>query len=175
MKDGPIYTSAGVTAGIDLALAMVEEDLGREVAFGVARDLVVFARRPGGQTQFSAQLVAQFASGDGIRELQRWMIEHPDADLAIGLCAARVGMSTRNFARVFTRELGVTPAVWVETMRVERAQALLVDTNHSVEEIAARCGFRSTETMRRAFLRRVRVSPRAYRERFQIRSEKRLS
>jgi transcriptional regulator GlxA family with amidase domain len=176
VKDAPIYTSAGVTAGIDLALALVEEDLGRDVALAVARDLVVFARRPGGQSQFSAQLASQFAAENGIRTLQRWMIEHPDADLSVEPCAARVGMSPRNFARVFTREMGVTPAVWVEAMRVERAQMLLVDTDRGVEDIAAFCGFGSSETMRRAFLRRLRVSPNTYRQRFQIRSsEARLS
>jgi transcriptional regulator GlxA family with amidase domain len=104
------------------------------------------------------------------------MIEHPEEDLAVEPCAARVGMSPRNFARVFTRELGVTPAAWVEAMRVERAQALLVDTNCGVDEIATRCGFGSSETLRRAFLRRLRVSPSTYRLRFQIRStDRRLS
>jgi transcriptional regulator GlxA family with amidase domain len=170
VKDAPLYTSAGITAGIDLALALVEEDLGRGIALAVARDMVVFARRPGGQTQFSVQLAAQFANEDSIRTLQRWMIEHPDEDLAIEPCAARVGMSPRNFARVFTRELGVTPGVWVEAMRVERAQALLVETSCGVDEIALRCGFGSSETMRRAFLRRLRVAPSTYRRRFQIRS-----
>jgi transcriptional regulator GlxA family with amidase domain len=171
VKDGPVYTSAGVTAGIDLALALVEEDVGRGVALAVARDLVVFARRPGGQTQFSAQLASQFAAEDGVRALQRWMIEHPEADLSLEACARRAGMSPRNLTRVFARELGVSPVAWVEAMRVERAQALLVDTDRGVDEIAARCGFGSSETMRRAFLRRVRVSPSAYRERFRIRGE----
>ena len=171
VKDSPLYTSAGVTAGIDLALALIEEDLGRDIALAVARDLVVFARRPGGQTQFSVHLAAQFASESSLSALQKWMMEHPEEDLSVERCAARVGMSPRNFARVFVRELGVTPAAWVLAMRVERAQALLVDTRSGVDEIAARCGFGAAETMRRAFLRRLRASPTAYRQRFQLRSD----
>ncbi len=174
LKDGSVYTSAGITAGIDLALALVEEDHGRELALAVARTLVVFARRPGGQTQFSAQLAAQFASEEGIRALQRWMIDNPQSDLSIHACARRAGMSPRNFARVFSREVGVTPAAWVEGMRVERARALLVETERSIEEVAASCGFGATETMRRAFLRRVRVPPSTYRERFRMRNGERF-
>jgi transcriptional regulator GlxA family with amidase domain len=170
VKDGHLYTSAGVTAGIDLALALVEEDHGREVALAVARELVVFARRPGGQTQFSVQLAAQ-AEERKLRAGQRWMIAHPDADLSIEASAKRSGMSVRHFGRVFAREVGETPAAWVEAMRVERARALLEETDRSVEAVAADCGFGSPETMRRAFLRRVRVSPRAYRERFQSRAK----
>jgi transcriptional regulator GlxA family with amidase domain len=174
LKDGSVYTSAGVTAGIDLALALVEEDHGRELALAVARTLVVFARRPGGQTQFSAQLAAQFASEEGIRAVQRWMIDNPQSDLSIHACARRAGMSPRNFARVFSREVGVTPASWVEGMRVERARALLVETERSIEEVASSCGFGAAETMRRAFLRRVRVPPSTYRERFRMRNGERF-
>ncbi|HEY8039090.1 MAG TPA: GlxA family transcriptional regulator [Polyangiaceae bacterium] len=169
VKDGHLYTSAGVTAGIDLALALVEEDHGREVALGVARELVVFARRPGGQSQFSVQLAGQ-AEERKLRAGQRWMIAHPDADLSIQASARRCGMSVRHFGRVFAREVGETPAAWVEAMRVERARELLEESERSVEAIAADCGFGSPETMRRAFLRRVRVSPRSYRERFQSRA-----
>jgi transcriptional regulator GlxA family with amidase domain len=169
LKDGHVYTCAGVTAGIDLALALVEEDFGRDLALAVARTLVVFARRPGGQTQFSTQLGSQLASEERIRGLQRWVLENAGADLSVEACARRVGMSPRNFARVFTREVGVTPAVWVEGVRVEHARALLVDTQRGVEEIASTCGFGAAETMRRAFLRRVHVSPSAYRQRFQMR------
>jgi transcriptional regulator GlxA family with amidase domain len=168
VKDGKIYTSAGVTAGIDLALALVEEDHGREVALAVARQLVVFARRPGGQTQFSVQLSAA-AEEPKLRVAQRWMADHPEADLSIEACAKRCGMSARNFARRFARDVGTTPAAWVEAMRIERARELLEETDQGVDAIAARCGFGSQETMRRAFARCVHVSPSAYRERFQVR------
>lgn len=167
-KDGAIYTSAGVTAGIDLALAFVEEDFGRRVALAVARDLVVFARRPGGQTQYSAQLSAQVSEVSEIRALQQWILDHPAVDLSIEACARRAHMSPRNFGRVFLREVGVTPAAWIESVRVERAQSLLVDTNRRVEQIAVECGFGSTESLRRAFSRRFRVSPSDYRQRFRI-------
>ena len=169
MKDGNIYTSAGVTAGIDLALGLVEEDHGREVALAIARELVVFARRPGGQTQFSVQL-AQPAEEPKLRLVQRWMADHPDADLSIEACARRCGMSVRNFARRFARDVGTTPAAWVEAMRIERARELLEETDEGVDAIAGRCGFGTQETMRRAFARRMRVSPSAYRERFQARA-----
>jgi transcriptional regulator GlxA family with amidase domain len=166
VKDGSIYTSAGVTAGIDLALAMVEEDHGRDVALAVARELVVFARRPGGQTQFSVQLSAP-ADEPKLRIVQRWMTEHPSADLSVEALAKQCRMSSRTFARHFVRDVGVTPAAWVEAMRVERARELLEETDEGVDAIAVRCGFGTQETMRRAFLRQVRVSPSAYRERFQ--------
>ncbi len=166
VKDGSLYTSAGVTAGIDLALALVEEDHGREVALAVARELVVFARRPGGQTQFSVQLAAE-ADEPKLRVLQRWMTEHPDHDLSIEACAKRCAMSVRNFARRFARDVGTTPANWVESMRLEHARELLETTDLGVDAVAAKCGFGSQETMRRAFSRRLRVSPSAYRERFQ--------
>jgi transcriptional regulator GlxA family with amidase domain len=169
VKDGNVYTSAGVTAGIDLALALVEEDHGRDVALAVARELVVFAKRPGGQTQFSVQLAAS-AEEPKLRLVQRWMAEHPEADLSVEACAKRCGMSMRNFARRFARDVGTTPAAWIEAMRIERARELLEETDEGVEAIAARCGFGSQETMRRAFARRVHVSPSAYRERFQSRS-----
>jgi transcriptional regulator GlxA family with amidase domain len=168
VKDGNVYTSAGVTAGIDLALGLVEEDHGRDVALAVARELVVFARRPGGQTQFSVQLAAP-AEEPKLRVVQRWMTDHPDADLSIEACAKLCGMSVRNFARRFARDVGTTPGAWVEAMRIERARELLEDTDEGVDAIAARCGFGSQETMRRAFARRVHVSPSAYRERFRAR------
>ena len=171
MGDGHIYTSAGVTAGIDLALALVEEDHGRDVALAVARELVVFARRPGGQSQFSVHLTTQLAERDALRDAQRWMLEHPEADLSVEAVAGRAAMSPRNFARVFKRDVGETPGAWVETMRVERARELLEETERNVEDVAARCGFGSAETMRRAFLRRVKVSPSAYRERFRAREK----
>jgi len=168
VRDGGVYTSAGVTSGMDLALALVEEDHGREVALAVARGLVLFLKRPGGQSQFSAQLSSQLASRQPIQELQAWIIENVHRDLSVAELAARAGMSPRNFARVFAREVGATPALFVETARVEAARRRLEeDGGRRIEAVAAECGFGSAETMRRAFLRRVRVSPSDYRTRFQ--------
>ena len=168
VRDGAVYTSAGVTSGMDLALALVEEDHGRELALSVARWLVLFLKRPGGQSQFSAQLSSQLASRQPLQELQAWIIENVQRDLSVAVLAARAGMSPRNFARVFTREVGATPAHFVETARVEAARRRLEeDGGRGIEAIAAECGFGSAETMRRAFLRRVRVSPSDYRTRFQ--------
>jgi transcriptional regulator GlxA family with amidase domain len=166
VRDGNVYTSAGVTAGIDLALALVEEDLGAAAALEVARNLVLFVRRPGGQAQFSATLAGQAAVRPGIRELQAWISEHLDADLSVPALAERAFMSPRNFARVFAQQVGSTPGAFVESVRVERARTLLETTDLQVEEIARACGFGTVETMRRAFGRRVRVSPSEYRERF---------
>ena len=166
VRDGNVYTSAGVTAGIDLALALVEEDLGRPAAVEVSRALVLFIRRPGGQAQFSSGLAGQAAAQPGIREVQAWIADHLEGDLSVPALAERSFMSARNFARVFAREVGLTPAAYVEAMRVERARTLLETTELLLEEIVQRCGFGTVETMRRAFLRRLRVSPRDYRSRF---------
>ena len=167
VRDGNVYTSAGVTAGIDLALALVEEDLGREAALTVARDLVLFIRRPGGQAQFSAGLAGQAASRPGVRELQAWIADHLDDDLSVPALAERAFMSPRNFARVFAREVGVTPAAYVESLRLERARTLLeTGDDLQLEEIALRCGFGTVETLRRVFGRRLGVNPNAYRSRF---------
>jgi transcriptional regulator GlxA family with amidase domain len=166
VRDGNVYTSAGVTAGIDLALALVEEDLGREVALAVARDLVLFIRRPGGQAQFSAGLAGQAATRPGVRELQAWIADHLDGDLSVPALAERAFMSPRNFARVFSREVGVTPAAYVESLRLERARTLLETSELQLDEIALRCGFGTVETLRRVFGRRLGVNPNAYRSRF---------
>jgi transcriptional regulator GlxA family with amidase domain len=168
VRDGRIYTSAGVTAGMDLALALVEEDHGREVALAVARELVMFLKRPGGQSQFSAQLMAQAADRQPIRELQGWIGEHPADDLSVAALARRAAMSVRNFARVFTCEVGMTPARFVERARVEAARRRLEESSMGVEAVATQCGFSSAEIMRRAFLRTVRVNPAEYRHRFRI-------
>jgi transcriptional regulator GlxA family with amidase domain len=165
VRDGSLYTSAGVTAGMDLALALVEEDFGRGVALAAARELVMFLKRPGGQAQFSAQLSVQLAEHEPLRDLQAWIVEHPDAGLTVEALAARVAMSPRNFSRVFAREAGATPARFVEQVRVEAARRLLEESNASTDEIATRCGFGTAETMRRAFLRTLRTSPREYRNR----------
>jgi len=166
VKDGSVYTSAGVTAGIDLALAMVEEDHGRDLALATARALVMFLRRPGGQAQFSAQLSVQFAEHEPLRELQAHILEHPGTDLEVATLARRVAMSPRNFARVFTREIGVTPARFVTSVRVETARRRLEETSDDLLAICEGCGFGSLESMRRAFLSLVGTPPGQYRERF---------
>jgi transcriptional regulator GlxA family with amidase domain len=169
VRDGNVWTSAGVTAGMDLALALVEDDLGRDVALRVARRLVVFVQRPGGQSQFSVQLQAQAEAParEPIRHLQHWIAEHPDEDLSVERLAARLAMSPRHFARVFRTDAGETPAVFVERVRVETARRLLETTGLTVDDVAAAAGFGTIETMRRAFARRVGVNPAAYRDRFQ--------
>ncbi|HEV3228851.1 MAG TPA: GlxA family transcriptional regulator [Solirubrobacteraceae bacterium] len=166
-RDGNLYTSAGVTAGMDLALALVEDDLGRDAALEIARWLVMFVRRPGNQSQFSAQLQAQLARRDSLRELQRFVVEHPEADLSVEAMAARAWMSPRHFARMFVREVGVTPARYVERVRIDAARRQLEDRDEGIGQIAAACGFGTAETMRRAFLRALGVSPAEYRRRFQ--------
>ncbi|MBK8233410.1 MAG: GlxA family transcriptional regulator [Candidatus Eisenbacteria bacterium] len=165
-QEGSLYTSAGVTAGMDLALALVEEDFGREVALAAARELVLFLKRPGGQAQFSAQLSAQLAEHEPLRDLQTYIAEHPDHDLSVGRLAHRVGMSPRNFARLFKREVGITPAHYVGTVRVETARRLLEETSHRLETIRRRSGLGTLESMRRTFLRTIGITPGQYRERF---------
>jgi transcriptional regulator GlxA family with amidase domain len=166
VHDGDVWTSAGVTAGMDLALALVEEDLGREVAVEVARWLVLFLQRPGGQSQFSAHLSAQLAERRPLRELQGWIADNLGGDLRVEALAERAHMSARNFARAFRRETGLTPAAYVEELRVERARQCLEDGSDSIDQISERCGFGTPETMRRAFARRVGVPPAEYRARF---------
>ena len=166
VRDGNVFTSAGVTAGMDLALALVEEDLGRDVALEAARWLVVFLKRPGGQAQFSAQLAAQTADRAPLRELQAWIPDHLDEDLSVPALARRACMSDRNFARAFRRETGRTPGAYVEAARVERARIALETGDLPVETIAHQAGFGTVETMRRAFRRQVGVSPIEYRTRF---------
>ncbi|NMO22876.1 GlxA family transcriptional regulator [Pyxidicoccus fallax] len=166
LRDGHVYTSAGVTAGMDLALALVEEDCGRDIAMAVARELVLFLRRPGGQSQFSAQLSAQTAEREPLRDLQAWMVDHPGDDLRIPALARRVAMSERHFRRAFTAEVGLPPARFAEQVRVEAARRALEETSDGVDAIAARLGFGTSESMRRAFNRVLRTSPTTYRERF---------
>jgi transcriptional regulator GlxA family with amidase domain len=166
VREGSIYTSAGVTAGMDLALAMVEEDFGRDVALGTARQLVLFLRRPGGQAQFSAQLAVQFAEAQPLSELQAYILDHPTDDLSVEALARRVAMSPRNFARVFTREVGTTPARFVTSVRVETARRLLEETSEGLEAVCTMSGLGSSESMRRAFLNAIGIPPSQYRERF---------
>jgi transcriptional regulator GlxA family with amidase domain len=167
VRDGDVYTSAGVTAGMDLALALVEEDLGREAALEVARWHVMFLKRPGGQSQFSATLAGQIAEPGPLRDLQEWIADNLDADLSVPALASRSHMSERNFARVFQREVGMTPARYVESLRLERARIELSDGSRPVASVARHCGFGTAATMRRVFERRLRIRPTDYRARFQ--------
>jgi transcriptional regulator GlxA family with amidase domain len=166
VRDGAVWTSAGVTAGIDLALAMVEHDHGRELALTVARWLVVYLHRPGGQSQFSVPLRAQAAETDGIQRALAWMRERPAADLRVPALARRAGMSERTFARTFRRELGLTPAAHALALRIEAARRALERTHQGTKEIARACGFGTVETLHRAFQRVLGVTPNEYRARF---------
>ncbi|NMZ10773.1 GlxA family transcriptional regulator [Pseudomonas proteolytica] len=165
IQQGSVWTSAGVTAGIDLCLALVEEDLGRAVALEVARHLVVFLKRPGGQSQFSVTLSLQ-KGGSRFSELHAWIAEHLHLDLNIPTLAAACGMSERSFVRHYRAETGQTPARAVELIRVETARRQLADSAVAIKRIAAQCGFGSEETMRRSFLRALSITPQVYRERF---------
>ncbi|MEX5559978.1 GlxA family transcriptional regulator [Pseudomonas rhodesiae] len=165
IQQGSVWTSAGVTAGIDLCLALVEEDLGRAVALEVARHLVVFLKRPGGQSQFSATLALQ-EGGSRFAELHAWIAENLTLDLNIATLASQAGMSERSFVRHYRAETGQTPARAVELIRVETARRQLADSNASIKRIAVQCGFGCEETLRRSFLRALDVTPQAYRERF---------
>ncbi|MFJ7074341.1 GlxA family transcriptional regulator [Streptomyces sp. NPDC098781] len=166
VRDGHVATSAGVTSGIDLALALVEDDLGRDIALDIARHLVVFLRRPGNQAQFSAQLAAQTARCEPLREVQHWITEHPDADLTVETLAARASLSPRHFARAFRNETGTTPGRYVDRIRLEHARRLLEDTTDGVEEISRASGYGTPEAMRRAFVKALGAAPAEYRRRF---------
>jgi transcriptional regulator GlxA family with amidase domain len=166
VRDGSVWTSAGVTAGIDLALALVEDDLGPEVPREIARWLVVFLQRPGGQAQFSSHLRSVPAVRQPLRDLQAWIADNLDQDLRVEKLADRAAMSPRNFARAFRRETGLTPADYVEALRVEAARQRLERFAEPVELVSKQAGFGTPETMRRAFARRVGVAPAEYRARF---------
>ncbi|MFZ4516754.1 MAG: GlxA family transcriptional regulator [Microthrixaceae bacterium] len=166
VRDGEVWTSAGVTTGIDLALALVEEDHGSDLAHAVAGWLVVFTRRPGGQSQFSAQLSARPARRGELRDLQRWLPDHLAEDLGVPALAARAGMSERTFARAFRAETGTTPAVYVESMRLEAARRLLETTDLTVAAVARETGFRSPERLHRAVRRHLGTTPDRYRQHF---------
>ncbi|MFI8195088.1 GlxA family transcriptional regulator [Streptomyces sp. NPDC085942] len=166
VRDGRLATSAGVTAGIDLALALVEEDHGRELALDIARHLVVFLRRPGNQAQFSAQLSAQTARREPLREVQLWIDRNPAADLGVDTLAARARLSPRHFARAFRAETGTTPGRYVERVRLEHARRLLEDTADGVEQVARASGYGTSEAMRRAFVKTLATAPAEYRRRF---------
>jgi len=164
VRDGNIYTSAGISAGIDLALAWVEEDCGAGLAHEAARELVLFLRRPGGQPQISLSLASQASEMMSIRELQIWIVEHFQTRLAVDELANRMSMSVRNFERVFTREVGTTPSQYVLQMRVEAARRELERTPKGLKQIAASAGFGNVDMMRRGFVRLLGITPRRYRE-----------
>ncbi len=166
VRDGRFWTSAGVTAGMDLALALVEEDLGRDAALTIARHLVLFLRRPANQSQFSATLAAQASAHSSLFDIQRFALENLAADLSVPALADRAHMSARHFARSFRSETGVTPARFVERLRLEAARRALEDTPDPLAAIASRCGFGTPETMRRTFLRALGTGPAEYRRRF---------
>ncbi|WP_417805182.1 GlxA family transcriptional regulator [Thalassospira lucentensis] len=164
--DPHVFTSAGVTAGIDLALAIVEADFGRTLALSVARRLVMFLKRPGGQAQFSSYLIPDKGVTSRLASLLDWVPGNLDQNLSLDVLADRAGMTPRTFSRVFTRDMGMSPARYVERVRVEAARALLQDDTTAISNVATLCGFRHPETLRRAFQRHLSVSPQEYAERF---------
>lgn len=166
VKSGAVYTSAGVTAGIDLAMALVEEDMGSRVALHIARMMVVFLKRPGGQLQFSVALKAQMPSTRSFADLAAWVAENLDKPLPVETLAEQMAMSPRNFARVFREETGVTPARYVRQARLDAARVMLEQTRRGLEQVASLCGFGSDEVMRRAFVEDLGVSPTQYRATF---------
>jgi transcriptional regulator GlxA family with amidase domain len=171
VRDERIWTSAGVTTGIDLSLALIEEDLGRKIAMQVARHLVVFLNRPGGQSQFSAPLEAQAAAGDGnapnhFAPLHGWIAENLTDDLRVERLADQAGMSPRTFARIYAAKMGITPARMVERIRVEAVRRILEETDMPIKRIASECGFGQEDRLRRAFARQVGTTPAEYRQRF---------
>ena len=166
LRDGHISTSGGITSGIDLALALVEEDWGRELALLGARYMVVFLKRPGGQSQFSGYLASEATQHPSLRELQHWIMEHPAEDLSLEALAARMAMSPRNFSRVFRAETGTTPAKFVEKARIDAARHYLAASDQRIETIAIMSGFGDDERMRRAFVRHLGISPQNFRARF---------
>jgi transcriptional regulator GlxA family with amidase domain len=166
VRDGRVRTAAGVTAGLDLALALVEEDLGREIALRVAAQLVMFFKRPGGQLQFSRRGEAAPVGRSGLQEVQRWVAANPSLPHDVPSLAARMGLSARHFSRLFTHEVGVTPASWVEEARVNAARTLLESGEVAPKQVASRCGFANADTLRRTFARHVGVTPAEYRKRY---------
>lgn len=166
VQDGCLCTSAGITAGIDLTLKLIEDDHGKELALNIARRLVVFLRRPGGQSQFSAHLAAQIAEESRIQAVQNWLLANIDSELSVPILADKVAMSVRNFSRLFRKETGNTPAEFIELARIDAAKRLLEDTDIPLKRIAGRSGFTNVDVMRRAFIRHLSISPKDHRTRF---------
>jgi transcriptional regulator GlxA family with amidase domain len=167
VRDGPVFSSAGVTAAIDLAFSLIEEDHGRALALWVARRLVVFLKRPGGQSQFSEALTAQTATTGPIDRIRLKILEDPRADLSLARLAEVAGVSPRHLSRLFHAELGMSPAAYVELTRLDVARRMLEDSEAPIKVIAHAAGFGSTATLRRAFMRRIHITPLEYRVRFQ--------
>ncbi len=167
VRDGKFSSSAGVTAGMDLSLALVAEDCGQRVALEVAKDKVLFMIRSGGQSQFSTHLMAQSAESGRLRTVMKWALENLHTDLTVDVLASRAAMSPRNFARAFSAEIGATPARFIACARIDAARRKLEDSSKAVDVVAMDCGFGNGERMRRAFHRHLGVAPQAYRERFQ--------
>lgn len=167
VRDGSLYTSAGISAGIDLALALLEEDHGRAAALEVARYLVLPLKRSGGQEQFSTQLQAQFSAIPAIERVQHWILDHLNRDLRVATLAKRAGMSERNFVRLFQQDTGKPPGDFIALARLQKARRLLEETGLEPKRIAGQCGFGSAASMRRVFVRSLGVTPAQYRERFQ--------
>jgi transcriptional regulator GlxA family with amidase domain len=165
VRDGKVRTSAGVTAGLDMALALVQEDLGRDLAMRVAAQLVMFFRRPGGQLQFSRRGDAAPVGRSALQEVQRWIAAEPGADHSVARLAERVGMSSRHFSRLFRHEVGMTPARWVEMARISAARTILEEGRVPPKQVAGLCGFANADTLRRAFSRHLGMSPAEYRKR----------
>ncbi len=168
VRDGNVYTSGGVTAGIDLALSLIEEDWGWQIAAGVARAMLIFMRRPGGQSQFSSYVFNEAKTRKDFRDLQAWIVSNPHADLGVEQLAERMAMSPRNFSRLFCQEIGVTPAKFVEGIRMEAARNMMLQTDLPMESVAANCGFSNAEQMRRTFLRLLKTTPQEHRSFFKI-------
>jgi transcriptional regulator GlxA family with amidase domain len=166
LRDGFVYTSAGITAGIDLSLALVEEDHGHETALKIARFLVMFLVRPGGQAQYSHMLSHQAVTSQPLRELQVWMVQHLRENLTVESLAERISMSARHFTRICLRETGMNPGQFVDRMRVEAAQQIIDSSSRGLKEIADSCGFKSADAMRRTFLRVLGVTASEYASRF---------
>jgi len=166
LRDGGIATSGGITSGIDLALSLVEEDWSREMALFTARYMVMFLKRPGGQSQFSGYLVSEATNDENLRSLQVWIMENPAKDHRVEALAERVSMSPRNFARAFQTATGMTPAKFVQKARIDAARHLLGTTDDRIESVAVKSGFGDAEHMRRAFVRNLGINPKNYRKRF---------
>jgi transcriptional regulator GlxA family with amidase domain len=168
IRDGPLFTSAGVSASIDLALALVEEDHGRDLALSVARHMVMYLKRPGGQSQYSVPLKAQATARSPIARVQTWILNHPEEELSLPALARHAAMSARNFSRVFRSETGLSPADYVEQVRVDKARQLLEETSLPLDQVAKRSGLGTAASARRTFLRRLGISLRQYRDRFKL-------
>lgn len=166
IRQGNLWTSAGVSASVDLALAFVEADFGHDLALSVARDLVIFLKRPGGQSQFSANLTTQMTQASGIRTVQEWVLNNIDQKISVSQMANQAAMSLRNFTRTFHKEVGICPSEFLEKARIDKARRLLSESDLPMKSVAFKCGFATTDQMRIGFRKHLSVTPKEYRERF---------